>query len=151
MASVLHSLAQQSVRGRRGATLLPALLLRKTSGQRRTCGRCRRHAHGLAGADLEFVTVEEPSPGVLCLTIDRPDVYNAFSTKVAIELKHCFEALAEGGSGCRAVVLTGAGKGFCAGADLKERQGLVRAPPLLSPSVAFWHACRYGCTLLSCE
>lgn len=55
---------------------------------------------------------------VLTITLNRPEVFNAFNTALHAALR---EALAEAADpGVRAVVLTGAGRGFCAGQDLKE-------------------------------
>ena len=58
--------------------------------------------------------------GVLTVTLNRPDVYNAFNAALHAALA---EALAEAAApDVRAVVITGAGRGFCAGQDLKEFQ-----------------------------
>ena len=55
---------------------------------------------------------------VLTITLNRPDVFNAFNLALHAALA---EALAEAADpGVRAVVVTGAGRGFCAGQDLKE-------------------------------
>ena len=57
---------------------------------------------------------------VLTITLNRPEVYNAFNVALHDALA---EALAEAADpSVRAVVITGAGKGFCAGQDLKEFQ-----------------------------
>jgi 2-(1,2-epoxy-1,2-dihydrophenyl)acetyl-CoA isomerase len=56
--------------------------------------------------------------GVLTITFNRPDVYNAFNRPLHAALH---EALTEAeDAAVRCVVVTGAGKGFCAGQDLKE-------------------------------
>jgi 2-(1,2-epoxy-1,2-dihydrophenyl)acetyl-CoA isomerase len=55
---------------------------------------------------------------VLTITLNRPDVYNALNAALHTRLA---EALAEAAdASIRAVVITGAGRGFCAGQDLKE-------------------------------
>jgi 2-(1,2-epoxy-1,2-dihydrophenyl)acetyl-CoA isomerase len=55
---------------------------------------------------------------VLTITFNRPEVYNAFNRELHAALA---EALAEAeDASVRCVVITGAGKGFCAGQDLKE-------------------------------
>jgi len=55
---------------------------------------------------------------VLTITLNRPDVYNAFNRELHAALR---EALTEAQDpAIRCVVVTGAGKGFCAGQDLKE-------------------------------
>jgi 2-(1,2-epoxy-1,2-dihydrophenyl)acetyl-CoA isomerase len=64
--------------------------------------------------------------GVRTLTLNRPDAYNSLT----VELKESLLAAltsAAADPGVRAVVLTGAGKAFCAGQDLKEHMGLLAA------------------------
>ncbi|PPK70147.1 enoyl-CoA hydratase-related protein [Actinokineospora auranticolor] len=64
--------------------------------------------------------------GVRTLTLNRPDAFNSLT----VELKEALlTALVEAAAdeGVRAVVLTGAGKAFCAGQDLKEHIALLRA------------------------
>jgi 2-(1,2-epoxy-1,2-dihydrophenyl)acetyl-CoA isomerase len=57
--------------------------------------------------------------GLATLTLNAPDKLNAVSRKMIAELKECWEALAADAS-VRAVLLTGASRGFCAGADLAD-------------------------------
>ena len=57
--------------------------------------------------------------GVLTITLNRPDVLNSFTLAMAKELQHVL-AEAATDSTVRAVLLTGAGRGFCAGQDLAE-------------------------------
>ena len=60
----------------------------------------------------------ERDGGVLAITLNRPDVFNAFNAAMHAALH---EALTEAADpAVRAVVITGAGRGFCAGQDLKE-------------------------------
>jgi 2-(1,2-epoxy-1,2-dihydrophenyl)acetyl-CoA isomerase len=62
----------------------------------------------------------ERDGAVLTITLNRPDVFNAFNAALHARLQ---EALEEAGSPeIRAVVITGAGRGFCSGQDLKEFQ-----------------------------
>lgn len=58
--------------------------------------------------------------GYVVITLNRPDKLNAFTP---VQNKSLLEALnqADEDPDCRAVVLTGAGRGFCAGQDLDER------------------------------
>jgi 2-(1,2-epoxy-1,2-dihydrophenyl)acetyl-CoA isomerase len=58
--------------------------------------------------------------GVLTITLNRPEVYNAFNAALHAALRDALEQAAD--PAVRAVVITGAGKGFCAGQDLKEFQ-----------------------------
>lgn len=57
--------------------------------------------------------------GLATLTLNAPTKLNAVSRKMIGEIKTCWEALAADGS-VRAVLLTGEGRGFCAGADLAD-------------------------------
>src|SRR6516165_9768516 len=62
----------------------------------------------------------EPQPGYRVLTLNRPQRLNAFSETMHQELKAAIDE-AEGDGGCRALLLTGAGRAFCSGQDLSER------------------------------
>lgn len=53
---------------------------------------------------------------VACLALNRPSVMNALSPEMVSEMRDAVASLA--GSGARALLLTGRGRGFCAGADL---------------------------------
>lgn len=57
--------------------------------------------------------------GLATITLNAPERLNAVSRKMIAELKDCWEELAADAS-VRAVMLTGAGRGFCAGADLAD-------------------------------
>jgi len=57
---------------------------------------------------------------VLTITLNRPEVFNAFNAALHAGLRAALEAA--GDPEVRAVVITGAGRGFCAGQDLKEFQ-----------------------------
>ncbi len=61
----------------------------------------------------------EPKDNVLKITLNRPDVYNAFNEEMLFELQDAFKKAAENES-IRCVILTGAGKAFCSGQDLKD-------------------------------
>ncbi|MCB1464109.1 MAG: enoyl-CoA hydratase/isomerase family protein [Nitratireductor sp.] len=68
-----------------------------------------------------FVTVTRPLEGVACVTLDRPERMNALSMAVSRDVLATLEGVAEDTS-VGAVVLTGAGRGFCAGGDVKEME-----------------------------
>ena len=57
--------------------------------------------------------------GVLTITLDRPDRLNAFTVRMQQELCEAFDR-ADADPAVRAVVVTGRGRGFCAGADLES-------------------------------
>jgi 2-(1,2-epoxy-1,2-dihydrophenyl)acetyl-CoA isomerase len=62
----------------------------------------------------------ERDGAVLTITLNRPDVFNAFNAALHGALHDALEHA--GDPAVRAVVITGAGRGFCAGQDLKEFQ-----------------------------
>ena len=64
--------------------------------------------------------------GLATITLNAPDKLNAVSRKMIAELKLCWEELAADTS-VRAVLLTGDGRGFCAGADLADPDREVSA------------------------
>ncbi|MEU5691517.1 enoyl-CoA hydratase-related protein [Actinosynnema sp. NPDC020468] len=68
----------------------------------------------------------EDADGVRTLTLNRPESFNALTTSLKELLLAAVEDTAKDTS-VRAVVLTGAGRAFCAGQDLKEHIGLLEA------------------------
>ena len=63
---------------------------------------------------------------VLLVTLNRPEVSNALNTRMGLDLTELFETLAIDLAGLRIVIITGSGdKAFCAGGDLKERNGMT--------------------------
>ena len=54
------------------------------------------------------------------LMLNRPDALNSFNQKMHEEVKHAFKIVRED-ENIRALLLTGAGRGFCAGQDLSDR------------------------------
>src|SRR4051794_9188990 len=75
-------------------------------------------------AVADVLLTERPSPAVRVLTLNRPDRLNAMTAELCEALHEELGAVAADRA-CRAVVLTGAGRGFCAGLDL---QGYGRSP-----------------------
>jgi 2-(1,2-epoxy-1,2-dihydrophenyl)acetyl-CoA isomerase len=74
----------------------------------------------------------EVKVGVATITLNRPAVLNAISPQMIEELQAVLNTIRDDAT-VRAVVLTGAGRGFCAGADLKARQ---RVKPTEAPADA---------------
>ena len=72
----------------------------------------------------------EVEEGVATITLNRPAVLNAISPRMIEELQAAMNTVRDDAT-VRAVVLTGAGRGFCSGADLKGRQRVKpsEAPP----------------------
>jgi 2-(1,2-epoxy-1,2-dihydrophenyl)acetyl-CoA isomerase len=67
--------------------------------------------------------------GVLTVTLNRPDKLNAFVPEMHRELRAALER-AKDDAAIRTVVLTGAGRGFCAGQDLSERNVAPGSAPI---------------------
>ena len=61
----------------------------------------------------------ERRDGVATLTLNRPDSLNSLNVELKVELREALTALADDDT-CRAIVLAGAGRGFCVGQDLRE-------------------------------
>jgi enoyl-CoA hydratase len=77
---------------------------------------------------FETLRTERLDDGLLLVTLNRPDVRNALNTQMGRDLRDVFVPLAFDASDVRSIVITGAGdKAFCAGGDLKERNGMTEA------------------------
>jgi enoyl-CoA hydratase len=68
---------------------------------------------------MSLVVVEKPQPHTSVVTLNRPDRLNAMSIELVIELDEALQAVADDND-TYVVVLTGAGRGFCSGLDLKD-------------------------------
>src|SRR5271154_4300389 len=73
--------------------------------------------------------------GILILTLNRPDQLNAFTVTMANELIAAFGRASEDDD-VRAVVVTGAGRAFCAGMDLSVPGNVFGLDESLAPSLA---------------
>jgi len=72
-----------------------------------------------------LLLTRSPDRHVITVILNRPEQHNAMNTAMGEDLLACFDALARDPD-ARAVVFTGAGdKAFCAGGDLKERNGMT--------------------------
>jgi enoyl-CoA hydratase/carnithine racemase len=73
----------------------------------------------------ETLLLSHPKNHVLQITLNRPAAANAFNTQMAQDLVNAFEAITMDPGDTRVLVLTGSGdRAFCAGGDLKERNGM---------------------------
>lgn len=66
----------------------------------------------------ECLEIERPEPNVCIVRFNRPERMNALTHSMAREIHHALDTLAADDT-CRVVILTGAGRGFCAGMDIK--------------------------------
>ncbi len=86
-----------------------------------------RHRETLAEyiRDYETLRCEMPEDHLLVVTLNRPHVANALNTQMGRDLLSLFSSVLLDPGDLRCIVLTGAGdRAFCAGADLKERNGM---------------------------
>lgn len=70
------------------------------------------------------VTTYDVEDGVALVTLNRPDRLNAWTARMEVEYRHAL-AEADDDPDVRVVVVTGAGRGFCAGADTRALTGIV--------------------------
>ncbi len=76
----------------------------------------------------ETVRLDEPQPHTLLVTLNRPESANAMNTQMGLDLLDVWDGLGAHPNRYRCVVLTGAGpRIFCAGGDLKQRNGMTDA------------------------
>lgn len=74
----------------------------------------------------ETLKVEVIQQHILVVTLNRPEAANAFNTQMARDIIDLFESLTLETNDLRVVVVTGSGeRAFCAGGDLKERNGMT--------------------------
>src|SRR5688500_8558136 len=100
----------------------PINIIDRTVGQYYT--RCRKPAchqrhFGRATVETDLILTERRE-GYRVITLNRPDRLNSFNEAMHAALMSALLE-AEVDDSCRAVVLTGAGRGFCAGQDLSDR------------------------------
>lgn len=76
--------------------------------------------------------------GILTLTLNRPEQLNAFTVEMADELVHAF-GRASGDDTVRAIVVTGAGRAFCAGMDLTRAGNVFGLDESLRPTLDDMH------------
>lgn len=84
---------------------------------------------------MSFVTVEKPRPAVTLITLNRPERMNAMAFDVMVPFKEALEEVSFDND-TRVVIVTGAGTGFCAGADLEDPGWLDIFNGLTMPGIA---------------
>src|SRR4029450_7277830 len=94
------------------------------TGSRRPCSGatrripCARSSIARRRSPMADEVLSARDGAVLTITLNRPEVYNAINRAMHEALAGALREAA--GPAVRAVVLTGAGRGFCAGQDLRE-------------------------------
>jgi enoyl-CoA hydratase len=71
---------------------------------------------------MDFVLVDRPRPEIAVVTLNRPERMNSMSFDVMVPLRDALRELSDDNE-VRVVVLTGAGRGFCSGADQSGERG----------------------------
>ncbi|MGW4324792.1 enoyl-CoA hydratase [Nocardia sp. NPDC004573] len=84
---------------------------------------------------MSFVLVDTPRPHIALVTLNRPERMNAMAFDVMIPLREALEQV-RADNDVRVVVLTGAGHGFCSGADLTSAGKVPDVDGLTVTSVA---------------
>src|SRR5687768_18229012 len=76
--------------------------------------------------NYQTLAVEQQGEHILLVRLNRPQVLNALNTQMGKDQHHLWTRLTAEPGALRCAVLTGAGdRAFCAGADLKERDGMT--------------------------
>ncbi|MFC9433310.1 enoyl-CoA hydratase [Nocardia sp. NPDC057030] len=84
---------------------------------------------------MSFVLVDTPRPHIALVTLNRPERMNAMAFDVMIPLREALEEVSADND-IRVVVLTGAGQGFCSGADLQNAGKVPNVEGLTTTSIA---------------
>ncbi|MDB5404921.1 MAG: fadB [Rhodopila sp.] len=75
---------------------------------------------------FETVSIEYPQEHTVLVTLNRPEVANAMNTQMGLDLLQVFDGICAAPNKQRCIVITGSGaKAFCAGGDLKQRNGMT--------------------------
>jgi enoyl-CoA hydratase/carnithine racemase len=77
---------------------------------------------------FKTLSLEQIEDRILLIRMNRPESANALNTAMGLDLVTCFESIAMEPNSWRCLILTGTGqRAFCAGGDLKERNGMSEA------------------------
>src|SRR5438105_7580920 len=83
----------------------------------------------------DFLLIDRPRPGVTLVTLNRPERMNAMAFDVMIPFREALEEI-NLDNATRVVVVTGAGRGFCSGADLVDSGPIPNVDGLTVPSIS---------------
>ena len=77
---------------------------------------------------FETLVIDVHGPNITVVTMNRPHALNAMNTQMMTDLRDVFQEFYVDPSQANCIILTGQGdRGFCSGADLKERDGMSEA------------------------
>ncbi|WP_430334693.1 enoyl-CoA hydratase/isomerase family protein [Rhodococcus sp. ACT016] len=96
---------------------------------------------------MPLIELIRPTASVAVLTLNNPERLNALSFALVEELHDALSAV-EYDYSCRVLVLTGAGRGFCAGLDLKDEQRIAPTAIGMSPPAASMRTQEYIASLV---
>src|SRR3954468_8174028 len=102
-------------------------MTRSPSASARTCPCWRRTPSGsrsAVGEMYETLVLDRPEDGIVVATLNRPERMNALTFAAFAELRELADEIGSDDS-VRALILTGAGRGFCAGLDLGDAARLA--------------------------
>lgn len=80
----------------------------------------------------DFVVIDRPRPHCAVVTLNRPERMNSMSFDVMVPLKDALKSLGDDND-VRSIILTGAGRGFCSGADQSGEKGRMPHTAGLTP------------------
>jgi enoyl-CoA hydratase len=83
---------------------------------------------------MSTVEIEQAAPHVKLLRLNRPERLNAMSIELCLDLKAALQEVGRD-NGCRVVILTGAGRAFCSGLDLKDYGVIPDIAGLTAPRI----------------
>jgi enoyl-CoA hydratase len=84
---------------------------------------------------MGFVLIDKPRPHVTLVTLNRPERMNAMAFDVMVPFREALEEVSLDND-TRVVVITGAGRGFCSGADLEDSGHVPNIAGLTRPGIA---------------
>jgi len=84
---------------------------------------------------VNFVVIDKPRPGVTLVTLNRPERMNAMAFDVMVPLQETLKEVGRDNE-TRVVVLTGAGHGFCSGADMEDSGAIPGVDGLTLTTIA---------------
>ncbi|KAI9755635.1 MAG: hypothetical protein M4579_004208 [Chaenotheca gracillima] len=99
--------------------------------------RLCRASSTAAKPSYEHILVSSPKPGVGLVTLNRPKALNALSTPLMLELNQALKAF-DDDKDTGAIVITGSGKAFAAGADIKEMAPLTFSGAYTTDFIESW-------------
>src|SRR3974377_1142558 len=88
-------------------------------------GRPTATTRSVMSQSYKTLLVEIDASRIATITMNRPQALNAMNTRMMQEVRDCFTGFHIDQDAASCIILTGAGnRGFCTGADLKERKGM---------------------------